>query len=118
MPQTRINAGFTKHFCLLKLSVFFVILNYIRLNFMQIHTRFYFNYIIYYGLLIFCCQNVAISIVVHNTLSSNTKIIFLQITSAQKTNETLYSKIYIFTIQNIFKSTLTFSNIFSDFISI
>ena len=26
---------------------------------LQTHTRFYFNYIIYYGLLIFYCQNVA-----------------------------------------------------------
>ena len=42
-----------------KLGVFFVVLNYICLSFMQIHACFYFNYIIYYGLLIFCCQNVA-----------------------------------------------------------
>ncbi len=41
------------------LGVSFVILNYIRLSFMQIHAYFYINYIIYYGLLIFCCQNVA-----------------------------------------------------------
>ncbi|RGC77132.1 hypothetical protein DW669_13130 [Lachnospiraceae bacterium AM25-17] len=47
-------------FCLLfKLGVSFVALNYISLSFMQIHTVFYFNYIIYSGLLIFCCQNVA-----------------------------------------------------------
>ena len=44
---------------LFKLGVSFVVLNYISLSFMQIHTVFYFNYIIYSGLLIFCCQNVA-----------------------------------------------------------
>ncbi len=43
----------------LELGVFFVVLNCICLSFMQIHARFYINYIIYYGLLIFCCQNVA-----------------------------------------------------------
>ena len=37
----------------------FVNVNYIYLSFVQIHTVFYFNYIIYYGLLIFCCQYVA-----------------------------------------------------------
>ena len=41
------------------LGLFFVALNYICLSFMQIHAHFYINYIIYYGLLIFCCQNVA-----------------------------------------------------------
>ena len=41
------------------LGVFFVVINYICLSFVQIHALFYFNYIIYYGLLIFCCQNVA-----------------------------------------------------------
>ena len=41
------------------LGVFFVVFNYICLSFMQIHAHFYINYIIYYGLLIFCCQNVA-----------------------------------------------------------
>ena len=44
---------------LLPFGVFFVALNYISLGFIQIHTVFYFNYIIYSGLLIFCCQNVA-----------------------------------------------------------
>ena len=42
------------------LGVFFVVINFICLSFMQIHAHFYINYIIYYGLLIFCCQNVAI----------------------------------------------------------
>ena len=39
---------------------------------MQIHTHFYINYIIYYGLLIFCCQNVAIAIlyIIHNLKST------------------------------------------------
>ena len=40
--------------------VFFVSLNHFHLSLMQIPTYFYINYIIYYGLLIFCCQNVAI----------------------------------------------------------
>ena len=44
----------------LELGVFFVALNYICLSFVQIHAYFYINYIIYNGLLIFCCQNVAI----------------------------------------------------------
>ena len=46
---------------LFKLGVFFVDINYFYLSFMQIHTIFYFNYINYSGLLIFCCQNVATS---------------------------------------------------------
>ena len=46
----------------LELGVFFVAVNYIYLGFIQIHAHFYINYIIYYGLLIFCCQNVAINI--------------------------------------------------------
>ena len=44
---------------LFPLGVFFANLNYICLSLMQIHTYFYLNYIIYSGLLIFCCQNVA-----------------------------------------------------------
>ena len=58
-PETRINTGFPSSIFLLKLGVFFVVLNYICLSFMQIHAYFYINYIIYNGLLIFCCQNVA-----------------------------------------------------------
>ena len=46
-------------FLLLEFGVSFVVLNYICLSFMQIHAIFYFNYINYSGLLIFCCQNVA-----------------------------------------------------------
>ena len=38
----------------LELGVSFVIINCIYLSFMQIHAYFYFNYIIYSGLLIFC----------------------------------------------------------------
>ncbi len=45
-------------FVLIKLGVSFAVLNYIRLSFVQIHNRFYIDYIIYSGLLIFCCQNV------------------------------------------------------------
>ena len=43
----------------LELGVFFAIVNCICLSFMQVHTHFYFNYFIYFRLLIFCCQNVA-----------------------------------------------------------
>lgn len=51
--------GFLGSLMLFKLGVSFIVLNYISLGFMQIHTDFYFNYIIYSGLLVFCCQNVA-----------------------------------------------------------
>lgn len=44
---------------LFELGVSFAVLNYIYLSFMQIHATFYFNYINYSCLLIFCCQNVA-----------------------------------------------------------
>ena len=47
-------------FCpLFEPGVFFVYFNCICLCFVQIHARFNFNYIIYYYLLIFCCQNAA-----------------------------------------------------------
>jgi len=49
-------AGFSSLF---ELGVFFFFLKYIYLSFTQIHVVFYFNYIIYFGLLIFCCHNVA-----------------------------------------------------------
>lgn len=39
----------------LALGVFFIVINCIYLSFRRIHTHFYFNYINYYGLLIFCC---------------------------------------------------------------
>lgn len=53
-------------FCpLLELGVPFVVLNYIYLSSMQMHTVFYFNYINYSGLLIFCCQSVANNIVIN-----------------------------------------------------
>lgn len=58
-PGTRINAGFPSSIFLFKFGVSFVNLNYICLSFIQIHTAFYFNYINYSDLLIFCCQNVA-----------------------------------------------------------
>ncbi|RKI38658.1 hypothetical protein D7V86_04105 [bacterium D16-51] len=44
---------------LFTVGVFFVVINYFYLSFMQIHAVFYFNYINYSGLLIFCCQNAA-----------------------------------------------------------
>ena len=54
-------------FCLLfELGVFFVVLNCICLSFMQIRAHFHINYIIYYGLLIFRCQNVAALIYLYN----------------------------------------------------
>ena len=59
MSQTRINAGFLRLLNSLELGVFFVDINFICLVFIQIHACFYINYIIYYGLLIFCSQNVA-----------------------------------------------------------
>ncbi len=56
--QTSVAWSLAWGLMLLYIGVFFTIINYIYLSFMQIHTHFYFNYIIYYGLLIFCCQNV------------------------------------------------------------
>ena len=58
-PQPRINAGIVGFTLLFELGVSFAVLNYIYLSFMQIHATFYFNYINYSCLLIFCCQNVA-----------------------------------------------------------
>ena len=49
-----ILSAFPGFYLLLELGVFFVVLNCICLSFVQIHARFYINYIIYYGLLIFC----------------------------------------------------------------
>ena len=45
--------------------MFFVVLNYFYLSFVRIHAVFYFNYINYFGLLIFCCQNVAIFLILY-----------------------------------------------------
>ena len=44
----------------IELGVSFDVINYICLSFVRIHADIYFNYISYFGLLIFCCQNVAI----------------------------------------------------------
>ena len=57
--ETQCLCGLPAPCLLFKLGVFFVVLNCIYLSFMQIHAEFYFNYIIYFALLIFCCQNVA-----------------------------------------------------------
>ena len=57
--QTLVFTGFAAQLRLFELGVFIIVINYFCLSFMQIHTHFYINYIIYYGLLIFCCQNVA-----------------------------------------------------------
>ena len=59
-PINGLFTPFMKLCLLFKLGVSFVALNCICLDFIQIHAVFYFNYIIYSGLLIFCCQNVAI----------------------------------------------------------
>ena len=58
-PEKPVYMGFSREAASFKLGVSFAVLNYICLSFMQIHASFYFNYIIYSGLLIFCCQNVA-----------------------------------------------------------
>lgn len=58
---------------LFTLGVSFAIINYICLSFMQIHATFYFNYINYSGLLIFCCQNVAAKI----SLSETFRVLFV-----------------------------------------
>ena len=64
-----LNTGFPDFRHLFKLGVSFAVLNYICLVLMQIHAYFYFNYICYSGLLIFCCQNVAIFILsIHKIL--------------------------------------------------
>ncbi len=57
--KTLENKGFEALLQLFEFGVSLVVINYISLSFVQIHTIFYFNYIIYSGLLIFCCQNVA-----------------------------------------------------------
>ena len=57
--DTWMSLGGTRTNGLFKLGVSLVVINCICLSFMQIHTDFYFDYIIYSGLLIFCCQNVA-----------------------------------------------------------
>lgn len=54
--KARCLCGFPTFRLLFELGVSLGILNCICLIFMQIHACFYFNYIIYYGLLIFCCQ--------------------------------------------------------------
>ena len=57
-----VSWGFPALFFLFELGVSFVVINYICLSFIQIHAAFYFDYINYSGLLIFCCQNVATSL--------------------------------------------------------
>lgn len=57
--ETQCLCGLPAPCLLFKLGVFPDIINYFCLSFMQIPAAFYFKYIIYSGLLIFCCQNVA-----------------------------------------------------------
>ncbi len=59
---------YSRFFSFLSLGVFFVVLNYICLSFVQIYAILHFNYIIYSGLLIFCCQNVAIFTLIKHIL--------------------------------------------------
>ena len=58
-PQSLYLWAFSQFSPLLKLGVSFDVINYICLSFVRIHADIYFNYISYFGLLIFCCQNVA-----------------------------------------------------------
>ena len=62
---------FLRFFCIFKLGVSFAIINYICLSFIQIHAIFYFNYIIYSDLLIFCYQNAANTLLITLHKSSN-----------------------------------------------
>ena len=57
--ETQCLCGLPAPCLLFELGVFFIVINCICLSFMQIHTDFYSNYIIYFALLIFCCQDVA-----------------------------------------------------------
>ena len=54
-----ILSAFPEFSLLLELGVFPDVINYICLGFVWIHADIYFYYISYFGLLIFCCQNVA-----------------------------------------------------------
>ena len=111
--------------------MFFVIINCICLIFMLIHAVFYFNYIIYSGLLIFCCQNVATNIIYKHYFCKTTilqiviKIIFLDSSNIlllskhlcvfythhfiqyQRLLLQLFVSIILFTISNIHGKQLT-----------
>ncbi len=57
--RKRLFSAFPGFYPLLELGVLFAVISYFYLSFVQIHAHSYFNYIIYCGLLIFCCQNIA-----------------------------------------------------------
>lgn len=58
-PTKPVNSSFVSIFPLFKLGKLTHRLNLFYLSFMCFLPLFYFNYIIYFGLLIFCCQSVA-----------------------------------------------------------
>lgn len=72
MKQSRKRlSAFPGFYPLLELNVFFVFINCIYLISVQIHALFYFNQTIYSGLLIFCCQNIAINhLKLYNNMSA------------------------------------------------
>ena len=72
--KTLILKAFQSKCPLFKFGAFFVVLKYICLISVQIYADFYFNYIIYSGLLILCCQNVA-----KNSNFSKVNIFFLYV---------------------------------------
>ncbi len=57
-----VNTGFWRFNRLLELGKLTRQLNLFCLSFMCVLPLFYFNYTIYFGLLIFCCQSVAIGL--------------------------------------------------------
>ena len=61
-PQSLYLWAFSQFSPLLELGKFIVWLKYFRLSFMLFLPIFYLNYIYYSGLLIYCCQCVAITL--------------------------------------------------------
>ena len=62
MPETRINTGFRHFNPLFKLGKLLFYIKLFCLSFAAKMSIFYFYYIFYFGLLIFCCQSVATNI--------------------------------------------------------
>lgn len=60
-------------FSLLKLGVSLDIINYFCLSLIQIHTVFYFNYIIYFALLFFCLKEQHLIQVGGNKIAARTQ---------------------------------------------
>lgn len=63
-PQSLYLWAFSQFSPLLKLGKFIIILKYFCLSFISFLPIFYLNYIYYFGLLIFCCQIVAIKLII------------------------------------------------------